>query len=348
MTVRDARRRLVLLAALLLAVVLISLVAGAVPIAPAELLAIVANRAGLDLPIVVTPQQESVLLAIRLPRVALACLVGAALACAGAAMQGQSRSPLADPALLGIGAAAALGAAAGRLVAIRLGVPAGLIGTLLVALCAIAPAYVASVLIHRVSLSGGRVIVPVMLVAGVALSALLGAVTAFLVFASRDPGVGDVTFWTLGSLSGAGPDDILVVALVAVPAVVVLLRLAPGLDALALGERAAVHLGIDVRAQARLMIALVALLTAVAVSVAGSIAFLALVTPVLVRGVLGAGHRSVVAGSAVLGAALLVAADLGSRTLVSPVELPVGAVTAVVGAPLLLWLLVRDRRLVAG
>jgi iron complex transport system permease protein len=151
----------------------------------------------------------------------------------------------------------------------------------------------------------------------------------------------------LGSFSGVIGRDVVIGVLVVIPSVVVLLRLAPRLDALALGEVEAGHLGVDVPRLTRVVGIVLALLTAVAVAVAGVIAFVALMVPSLVRGWLGPSHRGVVAGAALLGAALMVTADVFARSALSPVELPVGVVTTVFGAPFFLWLLMRDRGLLA-
>ena len=320
---------------------------GAVAISPAEVLAILVGRTGLDLGIEYSDRQETVLTAIRVPRVLATALVGAAWAAAGVAMQGLYRTPLADPALVGIGGGAALGAALGTAAAVALGVSASYGGTLLTLAVAFVAALVAASIVYRVAASSGRVVVATMLLAGIALSALFGAVTALVVAAGRTPELGSVQFWTLGSFAGIVGRDVVVAALVVVPAVVVLARLGPRLDALALGETEAGHLGIDVPWLSRAISLLFALLTAVAVATAGVIAFVALMVPSLVRGWVGQSHRQVVVGSALLGATLLVVADVLARSLFSPVELSIGVITTIVGAPFFLWLLLHERGLLA-
>ncbi len=320
---------------------------GAVAISPAEVVAIVIGRTGLDLGVEHSDRQEVVLTAIRIPRVLATALVGAAWAAAGVAMQGLYRTPLADPALVGIGGGAALGAALGTAAAVSLGIVAGYAGTLLVLAAAFAAALMAAGLVHRVASSSGRVVVATMLLAGIALSALFGAVAALVVAAGRTPELGTVQFWTLGSFAGIVGRDVVVAALVVIPMVFVLARLGPRLDALALGESEAGHLGVDVRWLTRVVSTTFALLTAVAVATAGVIAFVALMVPSLVRGWVGQSHREVVLGSALLGATLLVVADVVARSLFSPVELSIGVITTIVGAPFFLWLLLRDRGLLA-
>jgi iron complex transport system permease protein len=320
---------------------------GAVSIAPLEVLAILAGRLGLDLGPEYSSRQETVLTAIRLPRVLATALVGAAWATAGVAMQGLYRTPLADPALVGIGGGAALGAALGTGLAVSAGIVASYAGTLTVVAGAFVAALVAAFVVYRVAASSGRVVVATMLLAGIALTAFFGAVTALVVAAGRTPELGTVQFWTLGSFAGiVGRDDV-VDALLVIPAIAVLWRLGPQLDALALGETEASHLGIDVPRLTASVSVIFALLTAVAVATAGVIAFVALMVPSLVRPFIGQGHRGVVIGSALLGASLLVVADVLARSLFSPVELSIGVITTVVGAPFFLWLLLRDRGLLA-
>lgn len=320
---------------------------GAVSIAPLEVLAIFAGQLGLDLGPGYSERQETVLTAIRVPRVLATALVGAAWASAGVAMQGLYRTPLADPALVGIGGGAALGAALGTTGAVSLGVVAGYGGTVLVVAAALAGALVASAIVFRVASSSGRMVVATMLLAGIALAAFFGALTALVVAAGRTPEVGSVQFWTLGSFAGVVGRDLVVGAILVIPALALLWRLGPRLDALALGEAEAGHLGVDVPWLTRVVGGIFALLTAVAVATAGVIAFVALMVPVFVRGFVGQAHRGVVLGSALLGGSLLVIADVLARSLFSPVELSVGVITVVLGAPVFLWLLLRDRGLLA-
>jgi iron complex transport system permease protein len=329
------------------AAIVVAVGVGAVAIAPTEVVAILLGRFGLELPWSYSEQQETVLTAIRIPRVLATALVGAAWAGAGVAMQGLYRTPLADPALVGVGAGAALGATLGTAIAMALGLVAQSSGDLLVAASACVAALGAAAILYRIAAASGRVVVATMLLAGLALSAFLAALTALVVAAGRAPELGSVAFWTLGSFAGVVGADVLVAALVVLPTLVILARLGPRLDGLALGETEAGHLGIDVR---RLTIAssvILALLTGVAVAVAGVIAFVGLMVPSVVRAWVGQPHRVVAVGSALLGATLLVMADVLARSLFSPVELSVGVLTTLVGAPFFLWLLLRDRGLLA-
>jgi iron complex transport system permease protein len=320
---------------------------GAVAIAPLEVVAILAGQLGIATPWPYTDQQESVLMAIRIPRLLATALVGAGWACSGVAMQGLYRTALGDPALVGIGAGAALGGALGAGAVVAIGVVAQPSGTLLVTAAAVLAALGAAGLVHRVASVSGRVVVATMLLAGLVLSALLAALTAFVVAAGRVPEMGSLAFWTLGSFAGVVGLDVVIAALVVLPSVLVLARLGPRLDALALGEAEAAHLGVDVRGAGLAVTLTMAALVGVAVAVAGVIAFVGLMVPSLVRAWVGRPHRVVAVGSALLGATVLVVADVVARSLFSPVELSVGVLTTLVGAPFFLILLLRDRGLLA-
>jgi iron complex transport system permease protein len=226
-----------------------------------------------------------------------------------------------------------------------LGIVAEPSGAVLVAVGATLAAALAAAVVHCVAAASGRVEVATMLLAGLVLSALLAAVTALVVAAGRVPELGSMAFWTLGSFAGVVGFDVLIALVVVIPSVALLARMGPSLDALALGEAEAGHLGVDVRRLTLVVSLLLALLTGIAVAVAGVIAFVALMVPSLVRAWVGRPHRVVAVGSALLGATLLVLADVLARSLFSPVELSIGVLTTLVGAPFFLWLLIRDRGL---
>jgi iron complex transport system permease protein len=284
-------------------------------------------------------RQAMVLWGIRLPRVVLGVLVGAGLSVSGAAMQGLFRNPLADPALVGISSGAALGA----VVTIVLGtaLPDGwaeMAGPFLLPLAAFAGGALATLLVYRLATSGGRTSVATMLLAGVAINAVAGAGTGLMTFLADDDQLRDLMFWTLGSLGGATWTRLAVVAPLILIGVAVTLPLARPLNALLLGEAEAGHLGIDTQRVKRRVITLAALVVGAATAVSGIIGFIGLVVPHLLRLALGPDHRLLLPGSALLGA------DLLARTVVAPAELPIGIVTALVGGPFFLWLLLRDRQ----
>ncbi len=290
---------------------------------------------------------EIILWQIRLPRIVLGAMVGAALAVSGAVMQGLFRNPLADPGLIGISAGAGLGAVAYVVVGspLVLVLPAAL-SVYGLPLSAFAGGLVSTFVLYRIATRGGRTSVATMLLAGIALGALAAALTGLLVYMADDRQLRDITFWSLGSLGGATWEK----AITAAPFLLALFLatplLADGLDGLLLGEAAARHLGIGVETLKRTAIVAVAAAVGASVAAAGPIAFVGIVVPHILRLALGPRHRGLLPASALMGATLLLAADAVARTLVAPAELPIGILTAVLGAPLFLWLLLKRRLLV--
>lgn len=284
--------------------------------------------------------KAQVLQTVRLPRVVLAAAAGAALSVSGAVMQGMFRNPLADPGLIGVSAGGALAAVA--VIVLGPGLLAAL-GGFALPFAAFLGALATTGLIYRVSLFDGRVVIPTMLLSGVAANALAGAMIGYLTFLSDEQQLRLLTFWTLGSVGAASWHSSLPAIVVMLVATMLALRLARPLNALLLGEDAAMHLGVDVATLKRRSVVLTALAVGAAVSACGIVGFLGLVTPHLVRLLTGPDHRFVLPASALVGAALMPVADLIARTTVSPAELPLGVVTALVGAPFLFWLLQRRR-----
>ncbi len=285
---------------------------------------------------------ESVLWNVRLPRVVLALLVGASLGCAGALMQGVFGNPLAEPGVIGISSGAAVGAVA----SIALGL--NFLGNWTVTVSAFAAGLVTVLLVYVMSREGGRTEVVTLILTGIAVNAFAGALIGLCVFFADNAQISQITFWQLGSLAGATWPKVLAV----LPCALLGLAVAPffsrRLDLLALGERPARHLGVDVERLRLVLVLVVALLTAAAVAVAGIITFVGLLVPHLLRMVAGPGHRFLVPGSALGGAVVLVAADLAARTVAAPAELPLGVLTALFGSPFFFWLLRRTRRRQGG
>lgn len=341
---RSALRRrrtavLLVLAAATLGTAFASLLVGALPLTAGQVWAILAEGAG-SLP------ERTAILDLRLPRTLLALLVGASLGVGGAALQGLFRNPLADPTLVGVSSGAALATVAaivlGSTVAATLSptlpaLAAWVGGRWFIMLFAFAGAIAAAACV----LGLGRGMATTMLLAGVGINALTMAAIGLLVFASNDRQLRDITFWTLGSIGGASWVVLAAVAPLMLLALALILPAARGLDALTLGEREAGHLGVPVRRLGLTLVAGVALAVGASVSVTGIIGFVGLVVPHLVRLCAGPDHRTLLPGSALLGAMLLVAADCVARTIVAPAELPVGVVTALLGTPFFLWLIRR-------
>ncbi len=275
---------------------------------------------------------------VRLPRVLLGCLVGAGLAVCGVALQAMVRNLLADPYLLGVNSGASSGAAA----AILFGIGAGL-GEHALQGSAFLGALAASVLVLLVARSGGRVTSVRLLLAGVAVGYALYAATSFLIFASGSAeGARSVMFWLLGSLGLAQWNTPLAVVAVVVLGTVALLTLwGRRLDALAIGDETALTLGVSPEAFRMLLLVVVALCVGVVVSASGSIGFVGLVVPHLARRAVGATHVRVVPVAALMGAVLLVWADVVARVLLQPQEIPIGIITSLLGAPFLLVLIRR-------
>lgn len=332
------------LGALMLVVALLALATGAVNITPGQVLAILADQIGLSLPWSFDVRHELVLLNIRLPRVLLGLLVGAGLSVSGAAMQGLFRNPLADPGLIGVSSGAALGAVSVIVLAPVLSISAGAwMGAFLLPLAAFAGGVIATLVVYRLATSNGQTSVATMLLAGIAINAVAGAGTGMLTFVADDDQLRDLTFWSLGSLGGATWTTLIAIAPCVLICVAAAPSLARSLNAMLLGESEARHLGIHTETVKRLVILGAALAVGASVAVAGVIGFIGLVVPHLLRLALGPDHRLLLPGSALFGATLLTGADLLARMVVQPAELPIGIVTALVGGPFFLWLLLRRR-----
>ena len=317
------------------AIAIAALMVGAATLSPARVLAALGRGLGLDL--AGSHRDDVIVCTLRLPRVVLALAVGAALASAGALLQGLVRNPLADPGLLGVTNGAALAAVAFLVLGEGLLTAApGALRPYVLPLCAFGGALVATTLVVSLSRVLGRGAAADLVLIGVGVAALCGAATGMLLFVASDAQLRSVTFWTLGSLGGAGWDVVVPVALATLLAVALAAVRASSLDRLLLGDAEARHLGVDVRRLSAQVAIVVALAIGAAVAVCGVIGFVGLVVPHLLRAWVGPGHRALVPASALGGAALLTAADAVARTIVAPAELPVGIVTALVGAPVLI------------
>ena len=281
-----------------------------------------------------------ILLQIRAPRLLLGLMVGAALAVSGVLMQGIFRNGLADPTLIGVSSGASLGAAT-MIVAKNAVVGGTVSGPWLVAVAAFIGGMVAAAIVYRLSLRRSESLITTMLLAGIAINALAQAGVGLLVSVASDEELRDLTFWTLGSISGATWTSVTVV----MPFVVILIGAAPwlaaSLDGLLLGEAEAAHIGISVERVKRAAVVLAAAAVGASVAVCGLIFFVGLVVPHLVRLSVGPGHGRLFPAAAALGAVLLVFSDVVARTVVAPAELPIGIITAFLGAPFFLVLLTR-------
>lgn len=323
---------------------LASLAVGAFPIGVGRIVAILAGAVVPDESAGLLEQDAAVLLSIRLPRAFLALCTGAGLGMAGAVMQGLFRNPLADPAVIGVSSGAALGAAI-AIVGVSALPPAfrGAGGLLLPGVAFVA-AVATTALVYRAGRHEGASGMHSMLLAGIAFNALAFAGVGALSFVASDEQLRNLSFWSLGSLGQAGRTLVMTSGIAAAIGAVLLWRLAPALNALALGAAEAAHLGVDVRGLERRAVLLVALVVGSLVAATGVISFVGLVAPHIVRLACGPDHRVVLPGAALFGAALMLAADAVARTVAAPAELPVGVLTTAVGAPFFLGLLLRARR----
>jgi len=319
-----------LLGALALLAALGGLAAGPLDIGAAELLGSFGLGPAAD------PSAAATILQLRLPRVVLGLIIGAALAVSGAAMQGVFRNPLADPGLVGVSSGAALAAVA----VIVLGTPAG---RWQLPLASFAGAALTTWLVSRLSRVDGATQPSQMLLVGLAVNAISGAAIGLLAHIASGPALRALTFWMYGSLGRVGWPEIAATAPLVLLAVLLIPLRGRELNALLLGEAEAAQVGVDVERLKRGLVLLVLLAVGGAVALTGIIAFVGLIVPQLIRLWAGPDHRLLLPASALLGGALLTAADTAARTVAAPLELPIGVLTALIGGPFFIVLLLRLR-----
>lgn len=329
-SMRASQRKLVLAILLpgLAVSFLLALALGSVSLPAADLLGALWSGQG---------QSSIIIREIRLPRALLAALVGAVLAICGTASQGLFRNPLADPSLIGVTA----GASAGASVAIVLAsaVVAASWGLWVVSLGAFVGGMLTVWVVYRLATGSDGTSVATMLLAGIAITALAGSLNNLLSYTVSNDLLRRISLWQMGGLEGASFSRAGIAALVTIPLLIILPRYAAALNALLLGESEARYLGFDVARIQKMLILAIAVGVAVSVAMAGTIAFVGLVVPHMLRLVMGPDHRFLLPYSALAGAILLLLADVVARTLLAPAELPVGLVTALVGAPFFISLL---------
>ncbi len=334
--------QLILLAVGLLVASVLGVALGSVTLAPGDILRSLAHLPAAGRPAVGV---DAIIWQLRLPRVILAWLVGAGLSLAGAAFQGLFRNPLADPFILGISAGGSLGAALAILASLQLAwsgmqlvPPAAFVGSLLTV-----------ALVYMLARAPGRLSSLNLVLAGVAVSAFLSSVLAFLTSISSDATQKAISFWLVGGLTAASWQHVVLAAPYLIVGGVAMLVLARDMNLLALGEETAQQLGVNVGLVQVVLVVAASLTTAAAVAVTGVIGFVGLVVPHLTRLWVGPDHRWLLPASALSGAAFLVLADTIGRTLWSPLEVRVGIITGLVGGPFFLYLLRRSlRRGVSG
>jgi iron complex transport system permease protein len=327
---------MIALLAILLAVVAVALFVGTVSISVAQAWSVLLDRLGIGES---ATTAGAVFWSIRLPRVLAAVIVGAALGLSGAAIQGLYRNPLADPYLVGVSSAAGLGAVIGIVLTSAGGYP--------LATIALAAAAGAGFALLTRRIAAATVDPTRFLLVGVALGIALLAWTVVLVFIADSPRLPTFTYFIFGSFGGVTWKGIAAALPLAVAGCALIAFSGRAVDLFALGDREAQHLGVDVGRSSAIVLIGVGIAVGATVGLAGVIGFVGLLAPFAVRRWMGASHRALFPAAAILGAAFVVAADLSARILADPVEVPVGIITAAVGGPLLVVLLMRRQRVQA-
>ena len=336
---------IIILIVALMGVIIASACLGAVHISFNQFISIMAYKTGISAQQNYLPQQEAVLFALRFPRVVLGVLVGAGLGISGAVLQGLFRNPLADSSLIGISSGASLFAVI--VIVLEATVFKQLtewLGYYALSIAAFAGACVTTFTVYRIAVHDGKANVTELLLGGVAMTALAGAFIGLMTYMATDEQLRNITFWNLGSLGGASWKTVSVLLpFVAVP-LIILPFLGKALNAFALGETQARHMGINTNLIKRVVIVLATMAVGASVATCGVIGFIGLIIPHIIRMAFTSDHRLLIPGSALLGAAALTLADLISRTIVAPAELPLGIVTALLGSPVFIYIIISRKR----
>lgn len=323
----------------LIAAVLISAGTGQLAIPPSEVLGSLLHKIGIDiLPMPTHPAGDATLWGIRFPRIAMAMLVGIGLSVSGLIMQAIFGNPLAEPGVIGISSGAAVGAGLSIVFGLTI------FGEWTTAILAFLAGLAATFTVYAMSRADGRTEVVTLVLTGIAVNAIGGAGIALLTFLGDTQSREQIVFWQLGSFQGSRWSQVLVITPIILVCMLAAYFSARKLDLLALGERNARHLGVNVELLRILMIFVVSLLVGASVAFAGIISFVGLVVPHFMRGLIGPAHLPLVTASALGGALLMTVADLAARTIVPMAELPIGLLTALVGGPFFFWLLRRTRK----
>lgn len=317
---------------------------GNIQIPISHVLGSLVEKAGIDSSLPITEIEYNVIYNIRFPRAVYSCLIGASLALAGAALQGVFRNPLVDSALIGISTGASLFAS---LFILFNGLVPWLIffdEGLTLSMVAFAGALIVATIVYRLSLSNGEINSLTLILAGVALNALTASLTGLLTFFATDDELRDLTFWTLGSLGSANNNSLLLLLLFTLIPLTVILFQAKALNVLSLGESNAKYMGYKVRVIKLIIIVCSTCMVGAAVSMSGVIGFIGLVVPHIIRITSGPDHRYLLPYSALFGAILLSCADMISRTILPPTEVPIGIITALMGTPVFLAIIIKQRK----
>jgi iron complex transport system permease protein len=330
---------------LLFLLIILSTRVGAVNITYNQILDFFLDAAGKKPYGEINPIIEGLFFQIRLPRTFMCFIVGAALSVSGALMQSLFRNPIVEPGLVGTSAGAALGASLmfvfGKT---SLFESVFFLGDLLLPVSAFIGGLVATIIVYKFSSYYGKVNVATMILAGIAVNAMAAGGTGFLSYFARDPQARSITFWNLGTFSGADWKSVIIVSISTVLCFFLVLRYSKQLNAIQLGETEAGYLGFNVERMKIQLILINTLMVAVATSMVGVISFVGLTVPHLLRLMKGSDNRYLIIGSGLLGAIVMIVADMLARIIIAPSEMPIGIITAFVGAPVFLFLLFKNRK----
>ncbi len=291
-----------------------------------------------------TTTQENVFWILRFPRVLFGVLVGVALGISGVSLQGIFRNPLVDSGLIGIASGASLMASCFIVLSSYFTFLSIVNAQLTMAFVAFLGAAVTAFLVYRVSLYNGKINITMLILAGVALNAVSGSLTGLLTYFADDRQLRDITFWTLGSLSGATWLSLSILAFFVLIPAFILMRYRNALNAFSLGEKSAYFIGVDTKKVKFVVLLCSTAMVGATVAFSGIIGFVGLVIPHILRLIIGPNHRALMPLSALAGALLICLADLVSRTLINPIEIPIGIITSIIGAPILLIIILKQKR----
>lgn len=325
---------------------LFSLSTGAISMRFSQIFELIMNAFGLSDTSSLTEVQMHVFWSLRLPRLGFALLVGLGLAVSGAALQGIFRNPLVDSGIVGIASGSALFAT--TFIVLNSFIPLFFLGNvqLTMAFIAFVGALLTAFLVFRISLFQGKSNTVLLILAGVALNALAGSLTGLLTYFADDKQLRDITFWSLGSLSGASSNALFILFPFTCIPFVVLMRFRSALNAFSLGESAAYFMGVNTQRVKLIVLVCATAMVGASVSFVGSVGFVGLVVPHILRLIVGPNHIHLLPMSALSGAILLVFADLLSRVLLPPTEIPIGIITAIIGTPVLIGIIVKQKKFI--
>tara|TARA_B100000965_G_scaffold20580_1_gene15504 strand:- start:2422 stop:3495 length:1074 start_codon:yes stop_codon:yes gene_type:complete len=328
--------------------ILLSFIIGPVTISLKQIFQILLDKMILnsnESSIVYNQIHETVIFNIRLPRIFLALLVGMGLGTSGAILQGLFRNFLVDPGFIGVSSGAAVGAMISIMFLNIISYYIPFLSIIyILPLLAMVGSFFATVLIYKISKIDNRTNIMVMLLSGIAINALAGSIIGLFVSMSSDAELRSFTFWTLGGLDNADWDIVFITSIFIILPLIAVYFMKKQLDIFMLGDAEANHLGIDIEMLKKKIILFSSIIVGISVSFCGMIGFIGLVTPHLVRLFIGPKHSTLLPGSALLGAILLLTSDLISKTIIAPAQLPIGVVTSAIGAPFFIWLIISQKR----